>query len=100
VSILAKKQIKDDSKVFIGRKRSINYVLAAMVILNDNRPVRLLARGKSISRAVDVAEILKNNFIKGANYGEVLIDSEEITNRDGSKSNVSSMEIEILPPKK
>lgn len=100
MSILAKKQIKDDSKVFIGRKRSINYVLAAMVILNDNRPVRLLARGKSISRAVDVAEILKNNFIKGANYGEVLIDSEEITNRDGSKSNVSSMEIEILPPKK
>lgn len=100
MSILAKKQIKDDSKVFIGKKRSINYVLAAMVILNDNRPVRLLARGKSISRAVDVAEILRNNFIKGANYGEVLIDSEEITNRDGSKSNVSSMEIEILPPKK
>ncbi|MFX1444950.1 MAG: DNA/RNA-binding protein AlbA [Promethearchaeota archaeon] len=97
---MAKKQIKDDSKVFIGKKRSINYVLAAMVILNDNRPVRLLARGKSISRAVDVAEILRNNFIKGANYGEVLIDSEEITNRDGSKSNVSSMEIEILPPKK
>ncbi|MFX1340505.1 MAG: DNA/RNA-binding protein AlbA [Promethearchaeota archaeon] len=97
---MAKKQIKDDSKVFIGKKRSINYVLAAMVILNDNRPVRLLARGKSISRAVDVAEILRNNFIKDANYGEVLIDSEEITNRDGSKSNVSSMEIEILPPKK
>lgn len=98
--ILAKKEIKDDSRVFIGRKKSINYVLAAMVILNEDRPVRLLARGKSISRAVDVAEILRNNFIKGANYGEVLIDSEELTNRDGSKSNVSSMEIEILPPKK
>jgi DNA-binding protein len=100
VSILAKKEIKDDSKVFIGKKKSMNYVLAAIVILNDNRPVRLLARGKSISRAVDVAEILRNNFMKGANYGEVLIDSEELTNRDGSKSNVSSMEIEILPPKK
>ncbi len=71
-----------------------------MVILNEDRPVRLLARGKSISQAVNVAEILRNNFIKGANYSEVLIDSEELTNRDGSKSNVSSMEIEILPPKK
>ncbi len=100
MSILAKKDIKDDSRVFIGRKRSINYVLAAIVILNEDRPVRLLARGRSISRAVDVAEILKNNFLKGAEYGEVVIDSEEIPNRDGSKSNVSSMEIEILPPKK
>ncbi len=100
MSILAKKDFKNDSNVYIGKKRSINYVLAAMVILNEDRSVRLLARGKSISRAVDVAEILRNNFIKGANYGEVLIDSEEITNRDGSKSNVSSMEIEILPPKK
>ena len=100
MKVLAKKVIKDDSKVFIGRKKSINYVLAAMVILNDNRPVRLLARGRSISRAVDVAEIIKNNFAKGAEYGEVLIESEELTNKDGTKSNVSSMEIEILPPKK
>ena len=97
---LAKKVIKDDSKVFIGRKKSINYVLASMVILNDNRAVRLLSRGRAISRAVDVAEILKNNFAKGAEYGEIVIESEEITNKDGTKSNVSSMEIEILPPKK
>jgi DNA-binding protein len=100
VNSLAKKVIKDDSKVFIGRKKSINYVLASMVILNDNRAVRLLSRGRAISRAVDVAEILKNNFAKGAEYGEILIESEEITNKDGTKSNVSSMEIEILPPKK
>ena len=100
MNCLAKKVIKDDSKVFIGRKKSINYVLASMVILNDNRAVRLLSRGRAISRAVDVAEILKNNFAKGAEYGEILIESEEITNKDGTKSNVSSMEIEILPPKK
>ena len=79
---LAKKVIKDDSKVFIGRKKSINYVLASMVILNDNRAVRLLSRGRAISRAVDVAEILKNNFAKGAEYGEILIESEEITNKE------------------
>ncbi|MFW9865895.1 MAG: RNA-binding protein [Promethearchaeota archaeon] len=90
---------KDDSKVFIGRKKSINYVMAAMVVLNE-KPVRLLARGRSISRAVDVAEILINKFIKGSSYGEILIGTETIKNDDGTNNNVSSIEIEILPPKK
>jgi DNA-binding protein len=88
----------DDSKVFIGRKKTINYVMAAMVVLNE-KPVRLLARGRSISRAVDVAEVLINKFSKGATYGEIIIETETITNTDGTNSNVSSMEIEIFPPK-
>ncbi len=89
----------DDSKVFIGKKRSMNYVMAAMVVLNE-KPVRLLARGRSISRAVDVAEIVINNFIKGSTYGEIIIDTETFTNDDGTSSNVSSIDIEILPPEK
>jgi len=96
---LAKKDSKMDSKVFIGKKRSMDYVLAALVVLNENRPVKLLARGRTISHAVDVGEILKNTFLKGASYGEVLITTEELTNKDGTNSNVSSIEIEILPPK-
>jgi DNA-binding protein len=90
---------EDDSKVFIGRKKSMSYVMASMVVLND-KPVRLLARGRSISRAVDVAEILINKFVKGSSYGEILIDTETITNKDGTNSNVSSIEIEIKPPEK
>lgn len=90
---------EDDSKVFIGKKKSMSYVMAAMVVLNE-KPVQLLARGRSISRAVDVAEILINKFVKGSSYGEILIGTESITNRDGTDSNVSSIEIEILPPKK
>ncbi|NVM19315.1 MAG: RNA-binding protein [Candidatus Lokiarchaeota archaeon] len=89
----------DDSKVFIGRKKSMAYVMAAMVVLNE-KPVRLLARGRSISRAVDVAEIVKNKFVSGCTYGEILISTETITNTDGTNSNVSSIEIEIFPPKK
>ena len=96
---MAKKDSKMDSKVFIGKKRSMDYVLAALVVLNESRPVKLLARGRTISHAVDVGEILKNNFLKGASYGEVLITTEELTNKDGTNSNVSSIEIEILPPK-
>ena len=89
----------DDSKVFIGKKKSMDYVMAAMVVL-ENKPVRLLARGRSISRAVDVAEILKNKFLQGSSYGEILITTETITNTDGTDTNVSSIEIEIKPPKK
>ncbi len=88
-----------DSKIFIGKKRSMDYVLAALFVLNESRPVKLLARGKTISHAVDVGEILKNNFLKGASYGDILITTEELTNKDGTNSNVSSIEIEILPPK-
>ena len=73
--------------------------MAAMVVLNE-KPVKLLARGRSISRAVDVAEIVINKFVKGASYGEIQIGTETLTNRDGTDSNVSSIEIEILPPKK
>jgi DNA-binding protein len=89
----------DDSKVFIGKKRSMDYVMAAMMVL-EKQPVRLLARGRSISRAVDVAEILRNKFIKGSSYGEILITTETITNTDGTNANVSSIEIEIIPAKK
>ena len=96
---MAKKDSKMDSKIYIGKKRSMDYVLAALVVLNESRPVKLLARGRTISHAVDVGEILKNNFLKGASYGEVLITTEELTNKDGTNSNVSSIEIEILPPK-
>jgi len=98
--VAKKKKVEDDTeKVFIGKKKSMSYVMAAMVILNDN-PVRLLARGRSISRAVDVAEILINKFVRGATYGEIKISTETITNEDNTQTNVSSIEIEVIPPKK
>ena len=89
----------DNSKVFIGKKKAMDYVIAAMLVLSS-KPVRLLARGRSISRAVDVAEILRNRILQGSSYGEILINTETFTNTDGTNTKVSSIEIEILPPKK
>ncbi len=73
--------------------------MAAMLVLNE-KPVTLLARGRSISRAVDVSEIVINKFVKGATYGNIKIDTEILTNSDGSSNNVSAIEIEIIPPKR
>ena len=87
----------DNSKVYIGKKRSMNYVMSAMGTLNEGKAARLLARGRAISRAVDVGELLIRKFAKGTKYGDISITTEKVTNKDGSESNVSAIEIEILP---
>ena len=92
--------LNNDLKVFIGRKKIMNYVMAAMMNLDAGKQCVLMARGRSISRAVDVAEILINKFARGSSYGDIRIATEELKNEDGSKSNVSSIEIEINPPQK
>lgn len=84
--------------VYIGKKRSMSYVMSAMGNLNEGKPAKLLARGRAISRAVDVGELLVRKFAKGASYGEINIETEKLTNKDGTESNVSAIEIEILPP--
>jgi DNA-binding protein len=57
--------------------------------------VMLKARGKAISRAVDVAEIVRNRFITEAEVGAIDISTEEVSNREGSNSNVSAIEIQL-----
>ena len=90
---------KDENAVFIGRRPTMNYVMAAMMILNKGEDATVKARGKAISYAVDVCEILKNRFLKGTSYGEIRISTEVLTNENGSANNVSSIEIVLCPPK-
>ncbi|MBY8981445.1 MAG: DNA-binding protein Alba [Candidatus Lokiarchaeota archaeon] len=90
---------KDENAVFIGRRPTMNYVMAAMMILNKGVDATVKARGKAISFAVDVCEILKNRFLTGTEYGEIRISTEALPNEDGSTNNVSSIEIVLCPPK-
>ena len=93
------KKIKryDDNSVYIGKRPTMNYVMAAMVILNRGTDCIIKARGRAISHAVDVAEILKNKFFPTAKYKDIKITTEVLTNDEGRSSNVSSMEIQIAP---
>jgi len=86
-----------DNSVFIGKRPTMNYVMAAMVILNRGTECTIKARGRAISHAVDVAEILINKFFPSAKYKDIRISTEHLTNDDGKSSNVSSMEIVISP---
>ncbi|MBD3349924.1 MAG: DNA-binding protein Alba [Candidatus Lokiarchaeota archaeon] len=88
---------ENDNNVYIGKRPTMNYVMAAMMILNNDKTCCIKARGRAISHAVDVAEILKNKFAKDAKYKDIRLSTEQLTNNDGKISNVSSIEIEISP---
>ncbi len=82
--------------MYIGKKPSMNYVLAINSrMLEGLDEITVKARGKTISKAVDVAEIVTNRFITDANDNQVKISTEEIIKEDGTSTNVSTIEILI-----
>lgn len=84
----------DDNTVYIGKKPTMNYVLAVVTQFNSGSDeVIIKARGKSIGRAVDVAEIVRNRFITEADVRDIHISTEQVTSDDGRTANVSSIEI-------
>ncbi|RAP47728.1 MAG: DNA-binding protein Alba [Methanosphaera sp. rholeuAM6] len=86
----------DENYIYIGKKPSMNYVLIINSrMLNGLDEMTIKARGKSISKAVDVAEIVTNRFITDANDDNIKISTEVIDRDDGSKTKVSSIEIVI-----
>ena len=59
--------------------------------------VVIKARGKFISRAVDVAEVVAKRFLEGQiNMGNIKIDSEEFTNKESRLVRVSIIEITLV----
>ena len=84
----------EENIVYVGKKPTMNYVLAIVTQFNSNvDKITIKARGKAISKAVDIAEITKNRFMPGARVEGVAIGSEELANEDGTKSTVSSINI-------
>ncbi len=75
----------------------MNYVLATVLQFNQGKnSVIIKARGKSISKAVDVAEITRNRFLQGSvAVDNVKIDTETIGGGEGEERNVSVIEITL-----
>ena len=79
--------------IYVGKKPTMNYVLTIVTQFNNNvDTITIKARGKSISKAVDIAEITKHKFIKELKYEDIRISTEVLTS-EGRESNVSSSEI-------
>ncbi|WP_457554927.1 DNA-binding protein Alba [Candidatus Pyrohabitans sp.] len=84
----------EDNVVYVGNKPAMNYVLAVSTQFTRNaKEVVIKARGRAISRAVDVAEIVRNRFIPEASVKDISIGTEEVTTEDGKTVRLSSIEI-------
>jgi len=86
----------DDNVIFVGRKPSMAYVLGVITQFSDGqKEVYIKARGKSISRAVDVAEIVRRKFASDVQIKEIAIGTEERELEDKTKLNVSTINIAL-----
>ncbi len=86
----------DDSSIFIGGKPFMNYVTGVVMQFTTKgaNEVAVKARGKFISRAVDVAEVSCRRFLEGQiEIKDIKIGSEEFENKEGRQVRVSTIEI-------
>ena len=83
--------------VYIGNKPPMNYVLAVVTQFHSGaKVVHIKARGRAISRAVDVAEIVRNRFVEGVKVGEIQIGTETLKGENGEEVNVSAIDIPLI----
>ena len=89
----------EENIIYIGTKPFINYAKSVGIQFNlkKKNQVTIKARGKFISRAVDVAEVIRKKFLKEQNIKikEIKINSEEFENKEGKRINVSTIEITL-----
>ena len=88
--------------IFIGKKPLHAYVRAVVMAMEEgNREVQLVARGATIGRAVDVAEICRrrNGIIAQGLPSEVIIGeiqcTSEVLTQDNRERSVSVLTIEL-----
>ena len=97
VSTASEKKVEDNI-IFIGSKPFMNYVTGIVIqFTNKNSPeVIIKARGKFISKAVDIAEVARKRFLKEHNISvkNIQIDTEEYE-KEGRRINVSTIDITL-----
>ena len=88
---------KDPNTIYVGTKPAMSYVLAVITHFNESsaKDVTLKARGRAITTAIDVVEIVRRKFMKELNIGKITIGTEEIQQTEGGTRNVSTIEITL-----
>jgi len=90
--------MSESNSVFIGRKPVMNYVLACITLFHGGaEEVNVKARGRAISRAVDVVEIVRRRFLPDVKVKNIDIGTEQLapTEEGGTPTNVSIIEIQL-----
>ena len=81
--------------IYIGKKPLMAYVTSTLIQLANFPQVTIKARGLSIGRAVDVAQIIIRKTDSGHSIGDIKISSEALESQDGKIRNVSTIEIPV-----
>jgi len=85
---------REPNTIYVGKKPVMNYVLACLTQVQGTNTVTVKARGKAISRAVDVAQIVTKRFATDISVKRISINTEQVESATtGGMSNVSSIEI-------
>ena len=85
--------------VYVGSKPPLQYVLAVVTEFSSGTDsVTIKARGRAISTACDVAEIVRSRHIKDACYRKVDISTELVEGDRGRRSKVTSIAIILEKP--
>ena len=88
--------MQQENIIYIGRKPVMAYCLAVMTALRDDKSeVTLMARGRAISKAVDVAEVVRNQFIADLNISDISIGTEQLETEEGGTRNISNIAISL-----
>jgi len=94
-----KKLSEDSTTVLVGNKSSMSYVLALISQFSRSDKAVVKARGRAISKAVDVVEITRRKFVENLNIDDIRIETEEMSTDEGKKINISSIEIYLSKQK-
>ena len=82
--------------VIVGTKPTMNYVVACITLFNSGRPhLSVRARGRNISKAVEVVEMLRRVFVKDAEVGDIKLGTDVHTLPYGKEVSVSTIEIVV-----
>ena len=91
-------RMSESNAVLIGRKPVMNYVLACITLFHGGtKEISVKARGRAISRAVDVVEVVRRRFLPDVKVKKIGIGTEQLAPREegGAPSNVSTIEITL-----
>lgn len=89
--------MSENNSVLIGRKPVMNYVLACITLFHGGaKEVNIKARGRAISRAVDVVEIARRRFLPDVKVQKINIGTEQLqVEGSNAASNISTIEITL-----
>ncbi|MFW6110921.1 MAG: DNA-binding protein Alba [Thermoproteota archaeon] len=90
--------MSEGNAVLVGKKPVMNYVLACITLFHDGaKEVDVKARGRAISRAVDVVEVVRRRFLPDVRIKKIGIGTQRMAAGEESHTpkNVSIIEITL-----